>query len=166
MTIPSASIDEGLNLLRNGRNREFNRWRMSNLTLKLDFSGMNLSKAQLQGTYLNGVVAGNADFSGSNLAEANLVQAKLDGANFSGSNLSRTLLMYAEIKGCNFTNCDLSGTNMMWAHADGANFIGARFSKTILVEASIQNAKVGEGKSDSFLKYAKTDGTRWFDAPG
>src|SRR5688572_30907746 len=83
--------EEGFKLLVEGKVRDFNSWRMKNLTLKPDFTGKDLSGKNISGAYLNGVVADRANFARANLAGANFVQASLNGANFEGADLAEEI---------------------------------------------------------------------------
>lgn len=157
----SGASSNGIDLLKRESVAEFNKWRISNLTLKLDISGQDFLGKNLEGAFLNGVVANGTSFANANLSGSNLVQAELNSANFEGANLERALLMYTEIKGANFANANLTLTNFMWANAQDANFTGSKFFKTIMVESLLQNAKVPADSSGAFLKYAKLDGTSW-----
>jgi uncharacterized protein YjbI with pentapeptide repeats len=52
----------------------------------------------------------------------------------------------------------------MWANLQNADLTGSRMSQTVFVEANLQNAKVtGADKAGAYLKYAKLDGTAWFE---
>ena len=44
--------EDGFRLLSEGRVQDFNSWRMSNLTVKLDFAGKDLSVKNISGAYL------------------------------------------------------------------------------------------------------------------
>jgi uncharacterized protein YjbI with pentapeptide repeats len=52
----------------------------------------------------------------------------------------------------------------MWANLQGADFSQSKLSKTVMVEANLQNAKLdGADKAGAYAKYAKLDGTPWFE---
>jgi uncharacterized protein YjbI with pentapeptide repeats len=141
--------------------KDFNEWRMKNLTAKVDISGRNFSSANLEGAFLNGVLANGTNFSGANLAKVNLVQAELNAANFNNANLNGALLMYSELKSASFVNSDLTSANLMWVNATAADFSSCKMSRTILVEALLQNAKLPPDPGAAFLKYSKLEGTSW-----
>ena len=161
----SGAPDEGFRMLSEGKIKEFNRWRMKkNLTLKLDFSDKDFSGKDMSYAYLNGLVAERANFVHANLTGTNLVQASLNGCDFQGANLTQTLLLYAEMKEVRLTNTNLTKTNMMWANLQNADFTGSKMLQTVFVEANLQNGKVaGIDKAGAYIKYAKLEGTSWFD---
>lgn len=80
-----------------------------------NFSGVDLSNAQLNHANLAGANLSNAD-----LTNANLRQANLAGANLSGAKLIRTNLPGANLSSANLTNADLSGSNLIRANMTGA----------------------------------------------
>ena len=110
------------------------------------------------------MTADRANFVNVNLTRSNLVQASLNGANFQGANLSETLLMYAEMKEARLTNTNLIKTNLMWANLQDADLTGSKMMQTIFVESNLQRAKVtGIDKAGAYVKYAKLEGTSWFE---
>lgn len=80
-----------------------------------NFSGVDLSGAQLNHANLAG-----ADLSGADLTNANLRQANLTGANLSGAKLIRANLPGANLSSADLTNADLSGSNLIRANVTGA----------------------------------------------
>ena len=70
------------------------------------------------------------DFTGINLAGANLKGAKFNYSNFTGANLKEANLSYAWLAGVNFTGANLQGANISWANAN----------RTILINANLLNA--------------------------
>ena len=162
----SDAHEEGFRMLTEGKIKEFNRWRMmmKNLTVKLDFSGKDFSGKDMSYAYLNGLVAERANFAHANLTGTNLVQASLKGSDFQGANLTKTLLLYAEMKEVRLTSANLTKTNMMWANLQNADFTGSKMLQTVFVEANLQNATLaGIDKAGAYIKYAKLEGTSWFD---
>jgi len=52
----------------------------------------------------------------------------------------------------------------MWANLQNSDLTGSKVSQTIFVEANLKNAKVtGVNKAGAYLKYARLDGTEWFE---
>ena len=80
-----------------------------------NFSGVDLSGAQLNHANLPG-----ANLSGADLTNANLRQANLTGANLSGAKLIRANLPGANLSSADLTNADLSGSNLIRANVTGA----------------------------------------------
>ncbi len=92
---------------------------------KSKFSGVDLSKAKLDGMDFRG-----SDFSGANLSKAQLKNADLMKANFTGANLEGANLIGAELREVNFTNANLTGAKisnvtLYQAKMDGANLTNA-----------------------------------------
>jgi hypothetical protein len=80
-----------------------------------NFSGVDLSNAELNHANLAG-----ANLSGANLTNANLRQANLTGANLSNAKLIRANLPGANLSSADLTNADLSGSNLIRANVTGA----------------------------------------------
>jgi len=100
-----------------------------------NFSGVDLSNAQLNHANLAG-----ADLSGADLTNANLRQANLTGANLSNAKLIRANLPGANLSSADLTNADLSGSNLIRANVTGAtttntNFTGAHLES---IQGTIQ----------------------------
>ena len=84
----------------------------------LNFSGIDLSNAQLQGANLSGVWLINADLSGAYLLSADL---------------SRSTLLSADLTGTMLYQADLSGARADWAHFTGSNMRNCDLSHASLV---------------------------------
>ncbi len=82
------------------------RARVSCEMFPVDWSGMNLERADLRGCML-----AHANFSNCNLAGANFDGANLHGANFQGANLTSVYLRGAAIKDAKFNNASIEGIN-------------------------------------------------------
>ncbi len=156
------SNEEGLALLKEGKIKEFNYWRMKNLTLKLDISNEDFSNRNLSGAFLNGTKAENVNFSRSVLESINFVQGILNNCNFDGADLSNGIFMYAEMKNCSFSLTNLTNTNLMFAELQNSYFSNAKLCQTIFVEAHMENIKAKDiDKQQAYLKFAKMDGANW-----
>jgi uncharacterized protein YjbI with pentapeptide repeats len=70
----------------------------------------------------------NSDFSGTNLSDANLRSSRLGGAQFKSAILKRINFGDAELVEANFTDADLSEANLAGAYLKGADFTGANLS--------------------------------------
>jgi uncharacterized protein YjbI with pentapeptide repeats len=115
----------------------------------LEFSGVNLSEANLSGTKLNGINLSKANLSvvnlsGASLADANLSYAKLNVARLSGVNLSGAILNYSSLNVANLIRADLSRAHMRKASLVRAELIRADFSRADLSEAILSSADLRE----------------------
>ena len=82
------------------------------------------------------------DYSGQDLTNANLSYADLSGANFSNAILKGAILTNADLSGANFENAELGssdrpGTNLIGANLTQASFNGTSFGKSNLQFAEI-----------------------------
>jgi uncharacterized protein YjbI with pentapeptide repeats len=105
-----------------------------------DFSGLDLTKAELSGVNLSG-----ADLSQANLSLARLNQADLSGANLSQANLSGAILQRANLSQANLTGADLSWADMGFANLMDANLTDANMQNTILIRARLKGATMPDG---------------------
>lgn len=85
-----------------------------------NLSGTDLQNAQLVDANLAGADLARIDLSGANLRRANLA-----GANLTGARLVRTNLAGADLSGCNLIGADLTGSNLIRANLTGAKLEGA-----------------------------------------
>lgn len=99
---------------------------------KKDFSGINLADADLSYAYLRGINLANVC-----LTNANLTGINLTSANLTGANLSNTKIMSAYLGDADFRAADLSEANFCYSYLAEANLTGsylreANFSYTYL----------------------------------
>ena len=87
--------------------------------------GQNLMGIDFEGKFFD-----NADFSASNLQDANFKNAKLCGVDFTGADLSG-----ADLSGADLTDAIFAGAKLK-----GTNFTGARMEGVILRDADIEDA--------------------------
>ncbi len=116
----------------------------------LDFSGIELSEANLSGAKLSGVNLSDANLSvvnlsGANLSEANLSNAKLNVARLSGVNLCSAILNNASLNVANLIRADLSRAQIRAASLIRAELIRADLSRADLFEANLTSADLREG---------------------
>lgn len=116
---------------------------------RLDFSGVDLSEANLSGAKLNGVNFSEANLSvvnlsGANLSEANLSYAKLNVARLSGANLSGAILNHASLNVTNLIRADLHRAQLRGASLIRAELIRADLSGADLFEANLTSADLRE----------------------
>ncbi len=88
-----------------------------------NFTGVDLSNAQLNHANLAG-----ANLSGADLTNANLRQANLTGANLSHAKLIRANLPGANLSFADLTNADFSGSNLIRANVTNATFNNTNLS--------------------------------------
>lgn len=122
-----------------------------------DFTGINLSGADLRFTSLKRACLKHSRLERANLSHAilqnadlscaNLFQGILSVADLTESNLSNTVLreanlMTATLSGANLSRADLMAANLTGAKAVGASFHQATLSFTVLVHSDLTDAKV------------------------
>jgi len=102
-----------------------------------DFMGILLTEANLSGVNLS-----EANFSGANLCVANL-----SGANLQGADLSKAKLNVARLSGCNLTKANfnraiLNVANLVRADLSGASLIQTGLIRAELIRAQLSNANL------------------------
>ncbi|MEH2273790.1 MAG: pentapeptide repeat-containing protein [Nostoc sp.] len=115
----------------------------------LNFSGVDLAEANLSGAKLSGVNLSDANLSivnlsGANLSEANLSNAKLNVARLSGANLSNAILNNASFNVANLIRADLGRAQLRGASLIRAELIRADLSRADLLEADLTSADLRE----------------------
>jgi uncharacterized protein YjbI with pentapeptide repeats len=90
----------------------------------IDWSGCNLTIADLFNANLAGANLANSNLTGAYLGYANLTNADLTGANLTGANLVTTNLTGANLTGANLTTATVVFSNLSGAHLSGANLSG------------------------------------------
>ncbi len=111
--------------------------------MEINFSGADLSLANLEG----------ADLTFANLEGANLMQANLKGANLYVANLAGTILVGADLSGANLGAANLSGANLREAILKGTDLLYATFNGACLEDVNLEGA---EGLSIKRLIKAET----------
>ncbi|MCV3212495.1 pentapeptide repeat-containing protein [Plectonema radiosum NIES-515] len=114
-----------------------------------DFSGVDLSEANLSGAKLSGANFTRSNLSivnlsGANLTQANLSYAKLNVARLSGANLSDAILNNASLNVANLIRADLSRAQLRFATLIRAELIRANLSHADLLEANLSSADLRE----------------------
>jgi uncharacterized protein YjbI with pentapeptide repeats len=154
--------EEGMELLHAEKIKEFNTFRMKNLTFKPNLSNQDLAGKNLSFAFLNGALCINTNFSNCILKKANLVQAELNKANFDNSDLTSALFMYAEMKECKLRNCNMYRSNFMWANLQNSDLSNSNITNTIFIEANLQHSILNDlNKNNAYIKYAKMESTSW-----
>ena len=102
-----------------------------------DFSGIELTEANLSGVKLSG-----ADLSNANLSVANLSGANLTRANFSYAQLNVARLSGAYLEGANFTKASLNVANLIRANLSNVKLIKASLIRAELIRADLSCANL------------------------
>lgn len=115
----------------------------------LDFSGVNLSEANLSGIKLSGANLSQANLSivnlsGANLCEANLSHAQMNVARLRGANLVGANLNHASLNVANLIRVDLSRAHLRGASLVRAELIRTDLSRADLFEANLTSADLRE----------------------
>lgn len=116
-----------------------------------DFSGVdlteaNLSRANLSGVNFSNAILSIANLSGTNLSEANLTGAKLNVARMSGANLTKAKLNGAILNVANLVRANLSGAELIQATLIRSELVRAELSRANLSEANLSGADLREAK--------------------
>ena len=124
-------------ILKRGVKRGFkvwNEWRQEHPQAVMDFSGIDLAQANLFGA---------------NLSRANLSEAKLNGANLRAAFLDRANLSGADLYGADLSGADLSGatlteTQLSYAQLVNTNLSGATLSGCRVYGIGVWDVKMDE----------------------
>jgi uncharacterized protein YjbI with pentapeptide repeats/WD40 repeat protein len=122
-----------------------------------NFSGINITNADLSGANLAGVKLHKANLRGTNLSGADLTEADLTSADLQNVNLTHSILRHANLKGCDLQQATLKEVdwyqvNLSWANLtqqdlseanlQGVNFRGANLSQANLSKANLSEAQL------------------------
>jgi uncharacterized protein YjbI with pentapeptide repeats len=122
-----------------------------NLPSGLNFSGANLSRANLRNVILLGDLSHanlqNVSFLAGSLQEVDLSGADLSGADLNGVGFSNvdfndTNLSYAKLNGASFSQANLNEVNFTGADLTEANFLGANLTRANLSHADLRRASL------------------------
>ncbi|MEN9202046.1 MAG: pentapeptide repeat-containing protein [Thermostichus sp. DG02_2_bins_29] len=102
-----------------------------------DFSGQDLSKADLRGLQLCQI-----QLRASNLRGADLRGSNLQGADLRGANLQRADLRGANLQEANLEGADLTGAELRHVTLQGANLRRADISRANLEQANLQGSLI------------------------
>lgn len=132
------AISEQLELLKSSLEK-WNEWRNKEPDVKID-----LSRANISGTYLYNAVFYDAnlvesDFSGADLRSAQFFGADLRGANFKKANLEYASFTRANLEGANFENANLKEAVLF-----KANLSSAKLNESILIRARLDEADLSK----------------------
>lgn len=112
---------------------------------KKDFSGINLADADLSYAYLRGINLANACLTNANLVGTNLTSANLTSVNLSNASVMSAYLGEADLRGsdltqANFSYAYLAETNLTGSYLLEANFSYTYLSKAILMKSNALQA--------------------------
>lgn len=133
--------EEQLAILRRGVDA-WNAWRLENQNVEV-----NLERAHLRWTHLEGVDLRGAHLEGANLEGAHLKRTDLRGAHLERANLEGAHLEKADLRVAHLDEADLrvahlEGADFSWAHLKGANLRRARLEGANLSEAHMERANL------------------------
>ena len=94
------------------------------------------------------------NWSGCNLARANLFGANMTGVNLNGANIG-----YADLRGANLTGANLTGADAGSSQLDSANLTGANLTNTFWFGANLTGANLsGANLLDAYLGFSTLTG--------
>lgn len=114
---------------------------------------LNLYKADLQSTDLEGVnlkgaILTRANLEDAVLAKANLRDAMLQSSNLHSANLQHANLMHANLIDANLRSTRLNGANMTGANLQGVNLTNAHLYNTNLAGANLKGANMSSAYAE------------------
>lgn len=104
------------------------------------FSGANLTGASFRNAKMTQVVLDKATLVGAIFEKAVLIKSDLSYADGTGSNLKASNLKRAKLQSSNLTNTNLSRTNLSFADLQDAKLVNADLSKSVLLKTKVKNA--------------------------
>lgn len=126
----------------------WNEWRARNHYVRLNLSGLTLTRARLKGVDFSDV-----DFSNEELADQSITSlsswnstdfsgADLSSANFQRANLSGVILQSADLSNADLSEAKLVGANLRGADLSNADLTGANLTFADLNNVKLRNSKV------------------------
>ena len=110
----------------------------------IDLIEANLTGVNLSGANLSGANLSVSNLSGANLSGTNLTDAKLNVAKLRSVNLSKAILNSANLNVANLTRADLGGAELVKAALIRAELIRAELSRSNLYEANLSGSDLRE----------------------
>jgi uncharacterized protein YjbI with pentapeptide repeats len=140
----------------------WNTWRHENAEIQPDLSGVNLSKANLEGVNLRSVDLSDASFYLANLHGAQLSEANLRNSDLGCTILSNVDLRKADIRWANISESDLSSSDLRGANLAGSNLSETHFENADLTGCQVYaisawNLKMNENTKQSNLIITRPD---------
>ena len=125
------------------------------ISLKINWSKINLSYADLRSANLSSANLSYADLRSANLSSANLSYADLSSANLGSANLRYANLSYANLSSANLSSANLSSANLGSANLRYANLSYANLRYANLSSANLSSANLSYADlSSANLSYA------------
>ncbi|WP_228841632.1 MULTISPECIES: pentapeptide repeat-containing protein [unclassified Haloarcula] len=111
-----------------------------------DFTRSNLRDANFSSSDLSHSSFREADLSNANLSHTSLVEVKLTNADLSSADLSDADLKGANLTDAKLANADLTNANLKGSVMDGANISGAKLDQTDLRDVDLSGVNVASAK--------------------
>jgi hypothetical protein len=138
------AIDHQVEIIKSGVDN-WNRWKSSHPTERVDLTDADLSGAVLPGAYLAEAWLTGVNFRGANLTGAFLRDSDLNGANLTGTDCRETkfagsMFMAASFEGAMLQRADLSRTKLFHTNLRNADLTGARLEGANLIGVDVEQA--------------------------
>ncbi len=120
---------------------EWNKWRIDNKEVKINFANCDLSNFNLFQCNLSGAHLFRTNFTGANLSYTNLTKADLSESNLSEANLSNANLDLADltkakVKEVDFTNASVRSAKLYFCDFENVKLIGTSFNSSKFYKAT------------------------------
>lgn len=125
---------------------------------RLRLTRTDLRQATLEVANLEGADLGRANLQGADLGRANLQGTDLSQANLQGTNLSQANLREADLRATNLQGADLAGANL-----EGADFSGANLHGSYVGGANLQGRVLGDAGLEAAMADQRTVWPEGFD---
>jgi hypothetical protein len=112
---------------------------------RMDFSGINLTRASIYRAFAEGLNLRNAVFEGSHVEEGDFLRADFRGATFRSTTFNKTILTGANLDGATFVNCYLNRVNL----------VGALFSVKEIMETVVYGIAAWDLVTSDEMKQSK-----------
>ena len=132
--------EEQVKILKRGE-EEWNQWFRSNLGVKIDLSGANLTRLYAPGAQLP-----RANLAGANLSKATLRGAYLLHAVLDDINLSAATLEEADLKKASLMRANLNKSHFGSANLSETDLTGADLTEAILISTNLTGANLREAR--------------------
>ncbi|WP_299409534.1 pentapeptide repeat-containing protein [uncultured Roseobacter sp.] len=109
---------------------------------KPDLRQVILINSFLADADLTDAVMHGANLKGAQLEQADLSQARMHGAHFNKALLQQADLRNAELQDANFSGAKMLGVNLSGAHLTGADLTSAQMGRVVLSGANLENSKL------------------------
>ncbi|MEO0993795.1 MAG: pentapeptide repeat-containing protein [Pseudomonadota bacterium] len=115
----------------------------------LDVSTLDLARADLRESRLEGANLREAQMEGANLREARmqgafLVETRMEGANLRQAQMEGADLTGAQMEGADLWQARMEGANLSWARMEGSDLSSARMEGAVLVGAWLKSTNLSD----------------------